>query len=63
MLLPLQGAPNRFIPTQGDALGYVLVAPAGRAVNACRPMAADILRTPAWDMRARCPFGARLERL
>ena len=34
-LLPFQGALYRLIPTQGDALGYVLVAPSGRALNAC----------------------------
>ena len=33
MLLPLQGARLRISVTQGDALGYVLVAPAGRIVH------------------------------
>ena len=33
MLLPLQGARLRTSVTQGDALGYVLVAPAGRIVH------------------------------
>ena len=28
--------------TQGDALGYVLVAPTGRALNACYPMAVNM---------------------
>ena len=32
--MPFQGALNRFMPTQGNALGYVLVAPPGRALNA-----------------------------
>ena len=36
MLLPLQGALPRMSFTQGDALGYVLVAPSGRKVyNNC----------------------------
>ena len=36
MLLPLQGALSRMLFTQGDALGYVLVAPLGRiAHNYC----------------------------
>lgn len=33
MLLPLQGALLRTPITQGDALGYVLVAPSGRIVH------------------------------
>ena len=33
MLLPLQGASLRMLITQGDALGYVLIAPSGRIVN------------------------------
>ncbi len=37
MLLPLQGALLRIPITQGDALGYVPVAPSGRiAHNYCR---------------------------
>ena len=28
--------------TQGDALGYVLVAPSGRALNACYPMVVNM---------------------
>ena len=32
-LLPFQGELYRFISTQGDALGYVLVAPSGRIMN------------------------------
>ena len=35
MLLPLQGVLQRFIIPRADALGYVLVAPSGRALNAC----------------------------
>ena len=35
MLLPLRGVPSSLHHTQGDALGYVLVAPSGRALNAC----------------------------
>ena len=33
MLLPLQGALLRISATQGDALGYALVAPLGRIVH------------------------------
>ena len=33
MLLPLQGALLRITITQGDALGYVLVALSGRIVH------------------------------
>ncbi len=33
MLLPLQGALLRISATQGDALGYALVAPLGRMVH------------------------------
>ena len=35
MLLPLTGRTSSLHHTQGDALGYVLVAPSGRALNAC----------------------------
>ena len=35
MLLPLAGRISSLHHTQGDALGYVLVAPSGRALNAC----------------------------
>ena len=36
-LLPLQGALYRFVPTQGDALGCMLVGPSARSLNACYP--------------------------
>ena len=35
MLLPLTGRTSSLHHTQGDALGYVLVAPLGRALNVC----------------------------
>ena len=35
MLLPLQGAFYRLIYTQGATLGYALVGPSARALNAC----------------------------
>ena len=31
-------------PTQGDALGYALVAPSGRALNACRRIGTHLER-------------------
>ncbi|MDD6122904.1 MAG: hypothetical protein PUB53_00395, partial [Bacteroidales bacterium] len=33
----LSGRTSSLHHTQGDALGYVLVAPSGRALNACFP--------------------------
>ena len=35
MLFALSGRTSSLHHTQGDALGYVLVAPSGRALNAC----------------------------
>ena len=37
-LLPLQGALLKISITQGDALGYVLVAPSGRMVHILRKL-------------------------
>ena len=34
----LAGRTSSLHHTQGDALGYVLVAPSGRALNACFPL-------------------------
>ena len=41
-LLPFQGALLRFTPTQGVALGFALVAPSGRTLNARQPMAINL---------------------
>ena len=40
----LSGRTSSLHHTQGDALGYVLVAPSGRALNACFPLGACLER-------------------
>ena len=56
MLLPLQGVPMLTPITQGDALGYVLVAPAGRiAHNLCAEVVFCILLIPYFSSSAFMP--------